>query len=179
MLKRRYGVKSLSPDILKGSDGVLYHALKNYFDVGVRPVIFQQRGDYERTMDDIEVHSVIDVVYTASQSPDYSSDDEKKQARTSKHVPEKVKKNADVRAENTEEEERTKSVEGKANVCFIRGISTDSFIKLVEEEGREYTGNESEDAEYAYLHAALFVYPKKTQSKKKIVVIGKQTYEKK
>jgi len=159
MLKRRYGAKALSVDRLKGSDSALYHALKDDFTVVPRLILFEQRSDEEALengedkMEPIEISSLINV-----REVKYSSDEETKEEvdkEVDKEVGKEVKEKKD--AKGKEEHKVLKKV---LTACLIRGNSSVTLSQLIRTDYVEYTGNESQAAEYAYLHAALFVYPK-------------------
>jgi len=158
MLKRRYGAKALSLDTLKGSDGVLYHYLKKDFKVDVQPIILKQKSNYDGKMQSIKISAIVvggEVEY------EFSSDEEIKASGNNKNVPKKTgKKTGIVEVEKNEIIIKNKE---KMAACFVRGTSSKSLLELVGQAYVEHTGNEAQAAQYAYLHAALFVYPKSTK----------------
>jgi len=158
MLKRRYGAKALSPDTLKGSDGALYHYLKKDFKVEVQPILFEQWSNYNGKMESIKIRALKTV---GEVEYEFSSDEEVKVSGDNKSVPQKNRKNNKM----VEIEKHKKSIESteKLTACFVRGVSSKSLIELVDREYIECTGNEAQLAQYVYLHAALFVYPKSSK----------------
>ena len=154
MLKRRYGIISLSLDKLKGSDSALYHALKDNFRLEVKHIVLEQTGDYDDGYkgQPIEIIALSDVNECQNT---YSSDEEVEVDQENKAVPKKCEKSGKL--QNRTAEKGKMSVK---KVCLVSGYSSKYINNLVNQDCVEFTGNESRAAVYSYQHAALFVYPK-------------------
>ena len=158
MLKRRYGMTSLSLDKLKGSDGALYHALKDDFRLEVKHIILEQSTNYAGKYEGQSIE-IVALSRVSEHQEAYSSDEEVEISQNSKFFPKKYVKNHNLQNETAEEE----NISVK-RVCLVSGCSSKSIRNLVSQDYIEYTGNESESAVYAYQHAALFIYPKASYS---------------
>jgi hypothetical protein len=163
MLKRRYGATALSPDRLKGSDSVLYYAVKDYFIVELKQIILEQSTDYKGGFKNrpirVVAFSQISVVQEA-----YTSDEETEVDQNNKHIPKECKKSYGLQynpdEEQEEEEEKQLEKAKVKKICLVSGFKSKSLANLINEPYTDYAGNEPEVGVYSYLHAALFIYPK-------------------
>ena len=154
MLKRRYGMISLSLDKLKGSDSALYHTLKDDFILEVKHIILEQRTNYEGEYKGQPIE-IVALSHVSQRQDAYSSDEEVEIGQDNKSVPRKYIDNDDLQGKTVEEENTSIK-----KVCLVSGCSSKSIKNLVSQNYIKYTGNESQSAVNAYQHAALFIYPK-------------------
>ena len=159
MLKRRYGAMSLSLERLKGSDNALYHALKDDYTVEAKSIILEQMtNDFDGSFEGQPIE-VIALSGVREIEDTYSSDEETKfDEENKKHTPKKrVEKPPDrIQAKRNRSENDVKV----KKVCLVSGFSPKSLLKIVSEDPSGWTGNEAMEGVNAYMHAALFIYPK-------------------